>query len=127
MTAGALAALAHLTGALLRRMLRESLVIRSLAFPVALTAGTLVMTLMVVAYVRARPVIALTEPLAVPELAARLTEAGFRSQVFVRTDSIAPPFRPMPQPHRLNEGLMGLSDASLPMEQKAQSTGGAKM
>ena len=77
-----LTALGHLTAALLRRMLREPLVVRSLVFPVALTAGTLVLTLLVVAYVRARPVVALPAHLHVVELTQPLEERGFRPRVF---------------------------------------------
>ncbi len=76
-----LRALALLTGALLRRLLREGLVLRSLTFPVVLTAGTLLLTLLVVAYIRARPVVALDAALATPELTATLQADGFRAEV----------------------------------------------
>ncbi|MFT6145653.1 MAG: hypothetical protein ACJAZO_005370, partial [Myxococcota bacterium] len=53
-----------LTTALLRRLARQSIVVRSLTFPIGLVIGTLVLTIGVVAYIRFTPVVALTADLA---------------------------------------------------------------
>lgn len=54
-------ALARLTRSHLQRLMREGIVVRSLAFPVVLTGGTLMLTLAVVAWDRASPVVAVHE------------------------------------------------------------------
>lgn len=71
-----LLAVLALTGAMLRRLLREGLVLRSLAFPVGLTAGTLVVTLAVVGWVRPQRTVAVPHDLD-PALSLSLEEAGF--------------------------------------------------
>jgi hypothetical protein len=67
-----------LTGALLRRMLREGLVLRSLVFPLGITTGTLMATLMVATWLRAPAVIAVKEGWDDPILEAAAVDHGLR-------------------------------------------------
>jgi hypothetical protein len=82
-----LAALGLLTGALVRRLLREAILIRSLVFPIAITLGTLVGTIGVVAWVRYTPAVALSPDVATVEIVERIEAERFR--VVVREDPLA--------------------------------------
>jgi hypothetical protein len=62
--------LLHLTGALLKRLAREGIVVRSLLFPPAITGATLLLTLIVVALTRTPTEVAVSRALYTPELAA---------------------------------------------------------
>jgi hypothetical protein len=73
-----LRAAALLTVALLRRLAREGLVVRSLSFPIALTLGTLVLTVGFVAWLRYTPTVALSPELATDSLQVALVDGGFR-------------------------------------------------
>ncbi len=75
----ALRALVLLTGAMLQRLAREGLVVRSLTFPTGLTVGTLVLTIGIVALFRWSPLISLSPDLA--ELAPLLEENGMHTMV----------------------------------------------
>ncbi|MBW1877735.1 MAG: ABC transporter permease subunit [Deltaproteobacteria bacterium] len=68
-----------LTGALLQRLTREGLVLRSLTFPTGLTVGTLVLTIGVVAWVRWDPLVAITADL--EHLQPALVENGLRTAI----------------------------------------------
>lgn len=75
-------ALGLLTASMLRRMLREGLVLRSLVFPLALTAGTLVATLVVVSATAVPPVVAVPPGWSDPAIEQRLAGYGFRTEPF---------------------------------------------
>lgn len=75
-----LRAVALLTGSLVRRFLREGLILRSLAFPLGLTAGTLVVTLLVVALVRPQRVVAVPPQIS-PTLVESIEAHGFDTRV----------------------------------------------
>jgi hypothetical protein len=76
---GTLRGLLLLTGALLRRLTREGLILRSLTFPTGLTVGTLVLTIGIVAWIRWDPLIAITPE--VEHLQPALMENGLRTTV----------------------------------------------
>lgn len=75
----ALYGLLLMTGALLQRLTREGLVLRSLTFPTGLTVGTLVLTIGVVAWVRWDPLVAITPQL--EHLQPTLMENGIRTSI----------------------------------------------
>jgi len=63
-----------LSHALVRRLLREGLVVRSLVFPLGLILGTLVVTIGVVAALRNEPVVAMPAEVATAEMRAALQD-----------------------------------------------------
>jgi hypothetical protein len=63
----------------LRRLLRERMVVRSLSFPILLTAGTLVLTLFAAWISEPNPTVALSPQLDSPELRMELKAAGFQT------------------------------------------------
>lgn len=68
-----------LTAVLVRRLLREPMVLRSLAFPVVITAGTLLATLAAATVNRAPPVIAVPVGFSDPTLDAALVPYGLHT------------------------------------------------
>lgn len=79
MTRRSLRALVLLTAAMLQRLAREGLILRSLTFPTGLTVGTLMLTIGIVAFMRSDPLIALTPDLA--DLAPVLAENELRTVI----------------------------------------------
>jgi len=72
-------ALALLTWAMIRRLAREGLVLRSLVFPTVLVVGTLLATIGIAAWVRWEPTVALAPEIA--DIAPALREHGLRPVV----------------------------------------------
>ena len=73
-----LTALAYLTGATVRRLFRQGVVMRSLAFPIVLTAGTLLATLSVFSFSQPEKTIGIPVALIDSPLADELAASGLR-------------------------------------------------
>lgn len=67
-----LRAIALLTGTLLRRMVREGIIIRSLGFPIGLSAAAMILTIVVVLLIRPSPLVAVDPTLDDPTLIAEI-------------------------------------------------------